>query len=607
MLMRFLLLFFLLTLFSCGSDQQKPTFRKQESGGKPVELTMELADSLGKSYKPEIGTYGGTITLPLGANPDVFFPALSQSGYSSKVNGLIFEGMISVDPVTMEKIPHIAKSWSTSEDGLVWTFKLRNDVYFSDSVKLSAYDVAFTFNDIVFNEKLGTPLTFIYKIDNQKFETEATDSFTVVFTLPKPFAPFLSIAGTSIMPKHKYAEAVRNNSVKTLTSAGCDEKNIVGSGPFILDKIELGQTIKLRRNPNYWKKDAEGNKLPYIEAIRFKLINEHNIQLLEFENGNLDELIVQGEHYPTLKPQEKEKNFTVYKVGPRWYNRFIKFNQNNQLDENGNPYVAPYKQKWFRDKRFRQAVAYSINYEKIINTVYNGLATPSTGLIGKHHNKFHNPNGRLYTYNPKKADSLFTAMGLIDRNGDGIREDKDGNKVTFAFSATADVKLIENIGAIVKGDLKHRGIEMLLDLTEFNTLINKTRETYKWDAVCYSLSVGEEPHFGKSGYMANSTDYVINPVIKDKNGNKRPKSYTSWENRIMEIFDLGALEMDDVKRIKLYQEWLAIEQEQNSTILLPVKEVIIGIQNRFGNIHITKNLSRSESFLHNIEEIYIKK
>lgn len=604
---RILSLFFLTLLFSCGGGQKKPSFKKKHSAGKPTEYTVEQLDSIGKAYKPEIGSYGGTLNLPLGANPDGFLPALSQSGYSNTVMGFIYEGMISVDAVTMEKIPHIAKKWQASDDGLIWTFDLRDDVYFSDSVKLSAYDVEFTFNDIIFNDSLRSPLNFSFKIDGEKFKTEALDSFTVKFTLPKPFAPFLSIAGTSIMPKHKYGNAVQNNSIKTHTSAGCDVKNIIGSGPFILEKMELGQQVVLKRNPNYWKKDVEGNRLPYLEQIRLKIINEPNQQVLKFQEGELDQITVLGSDYPILKKKEKKNNFTIYKVGPRWYNRFIKFNQNNQKNEKGEYYVPLHKQKLFRDKRFRQAVAYSINYEKIINTVYNGLATPTTGLIGKHHNKFHNPNARLYDYNPKKADSLFAAMGLKDRNGDGFLEDANGKKVSFAFSATAEVKLIEDIAAIVKGDLKERGIEMHMDLTEFNTLINKVKDTYKWDAVCYSLSVGEEPHFGKSSYMANSADYVINPVIYDKNKNKRPKSYTDWEKRIMEIYDLGALEMNEEKRIKLYQEWLAIEQEQNSTILLPVREVILGVQNRFGNVHLTKNLSRSEAILHNIEEIYIKK
>lgn len=606
MCLRLLLLFFLISLYSCGGDQKRPAFKNGKNRGKSSEYTVEQLDSIGKAYKPQIGKYGGTINLPLGANPDVFFPALTMSGYASSINSYIYEGMISVDPVTLEYIPHIAESWKASDDGLQWTFKLRNDVFFSDGVKLTAHDVAFTFNDVIFNDQLMSPSNFTYRVAGEKFKTEAVDSFTVLFTLPKPFAPFLTIAGTSIVPKHHYEREVQNNNITTFTSAGCNIANIVGSGPFILEKIELGQQILLKRNPNYWKKDTAGNRLPYLEHVRFKVINEPNQQVLKFQEGELDQITVLGSDYPVLKPQEKKKNFTIMKVGPRWYNRFIKFNQNNQLDESGTPYVPADKQVLFRDKRFRQAVAYSINYQKIINTVYNGLATPTTGLIGKHHTKFHNPDARLYDYNPQKADSLFAAMGLKDRNKDGFLEDKSGKKVSFSFSATADVKLIEDIAAIVKSDLKERGVEMHLDLTEFNTLINKTRKTYKWDAVCYSLSVGSDPHFGKSSNMANSKDYVINPVTFDKDKKEKPKTYTDWEKRIMEIFELGALEMDEAKRIKLYQEWLAIEQEQNSTILLPVREVILGVQNRFGNIHLTKNLSRFESILHNIDEIYIK-
>ena len=168
------------------------------------EFTFKQLDSIGKAYTPQIGHYGGTVNLAIAADPDGFCPALTNSGYSMQVLGFVFEGLITTDPATLAFKPHVAKSWSVSEDGLTWIFKLRDDVYFTDSVQLTSADVLFTFNDIIYNKKLNSPLDQNFRVDGEKILVTALDSLTVQFTLPKPFAPFLSIVGVALMPKHIY-------------------------------------------------------------------------------------------------------------------------------------------------------------------------------------------------------------------------------------------------------------------------------------------------------------------------------------------------------------------------------------------------------------------
>jgi len=100
------------------------------------EYSLEQLDSIGKNYVPEIGTYGGTITIPISSDPDGFCPVTVTTAVANDIlDYYIFEGLITLDMVTLDYIPKIAKKWTTSDDGLIWTFLMRDDVYFSDGVK----------------------------------------------------------------------------------------------------------------------------------------------------------------------------------------------------------------------------------------------------------------------------------------------------------------------------------------------------------------------------------------------------------------------------------------------------------------------------------------
>jgi len=304
---------------------------------------------------------------------------------------------------------------------------------------------------------------------------------------------------------------------------------------------------------------------------------------------------------------ESEKNFSVLRVGPSWYDPFFLFNQNNQVDAKGKPYLDLKKQKWFRTKEFRQACAYAISYDEIIKIIYNGLAYPSAGVWGAHKGKFHNPQARTYTYNPKLADSLLTSIGMIDRNKDGIREDSEGNPVEFTLTTSAGVKLIEDTYSIVRKDLENLGIRVHLDLIEFNTLIERTSNTFNWDVVAFAMGGINDPHFGKSSWSSNSFRYIENPQREKEDGKDIKKEDRDYELRVNELFEKAAVEMDEAKRKSLYSEWQTIEMEQCHTVYMPLKEVIIGVQNKFGNIQLTGNLAYLQSILHNIDEIYLLK
>lgn len=588
-----------LLLNSCGNGSA--------SAGNAGEYTLNQLDSLGKAYKPSVGRYGGQLRLPLGADPDGFCPATSQSAYSNDILTYIFEGLVTSDPVTLEHKPHIATSWTVSEDGLVWTFSMRTDVNFADGKPLTAHDVVFTFNDVIYNPKNNSSLNYNFRIKGEVIKVSAVDDYTVRFELPEPFAPFLTVAGMSIMPEHLYGDAARKGTIDQFMGTGVAPARVVGSGPFMLDKVELGQRVVLKRNPNYWKKDAAGNRLPYLDNVTMVVIKEPNVQMMKFKGGEIDHISLQGEHYPMLKPLEQQNNFRLYRVGPSWYESFFVFNQNNQKNDKGEWFLEPKKQQWFRSKEFRQACAYAINYEEIINIVYNGLASAPAGIWGAHKGHFHNDQARRYQFNPDSARALLEQAGFHDRNGDGIREDSAGNAVEFTLTTSAGVQAIQDMYELVRKDLRSVGLNVHLNFVEFNNLIDKTSNTFDFDAAAYALGGIIDPHFGKSSVTSTSFRYTINPQRTDpKSDAPIAKQDRDWELRINEIFELGVSEMDAAKRKLLYDEWQAITMEQCTHVYMPLKEVVLGASNRFGNMQLTRFLALGQNIFHNVDELYVK-
>jgi len=587
-------------IMSCGQNSANLSRESRD------QYTLEQLDSIGRAFVPNIGNRGGTINLILASGPDGFAPALTNSGYSQEVLGFIFEGLVRRNPVDMEFEPNIAESWEMSPDGLTWTFNLREDIYFSDGVQLTSADVLFTFNDVVYNDRLNSPLNHNFRVDGEKIAVSAPDKFTVVFKLPKPFAPFLTVVGMSIMPKHLYASHAAAGTMESFLSSGTNPRNVVGTGPFMLSRVELGQQIILERNPHFRKKDEEGNALPYLDFVRFAIIREPNMQTMMFQNGQIDHYMLSGEHFPLLKPREAEGNFRIFRVGPRLFNRFFVFNQNNQInEETGKPFLDPIKQRWFRDQTFRQAAAYAINYDEIINIVYNGLAHPPAGVWGNHKGKFSDPDLEQFHYNPKIADSLLNSIGFL-RGADGFRTDDQGNRVEFTITTSAGVERISRMFGIVRKDLENLGFRVHLDFVEFNTMISRAYNTFNWDVVAFSMGGITDPHFARSTIMPNSQRYIVNPQRQDRQGNNIPKIDRDYEQRIAEIFNLAVQEIDEEKRAQLYFEWQRIDREHSHFIYLPIDEVILGVNNRLGNIHLTSHLAAMESLIHNIEYIYVR-
>ncbi|MCF7907298.1 MAG: ABC transporter substrate-binding protein [Candidatus Omnitrophica bacterium] len=540
--------------------------------------------------------HGGDLVLSTITDPKSFNPIVSKEANVGAVMGLVFEGLTRTNGVTTEVEPNLALNWEVDETGKVWTFKLREDVSWVDGELFTADDVVFTFNQLIYNPDIDTSARDIFTIEGKIFKVEKIDKFTVRFTLPVKFAPFLRSMGHEIMPKHLLEDVVKQGKFNSHWGLDAKLETIVGTGPYMLSKYLPSERIILIRNPNYWRKDKQKKRLPYIEKITYLIVQNQDVALLKFQQAEIDYYGLRGPDYPILKPQEKEGNFTVYNTGLGFSTNFLVFNQNpGKNPKTKQPYLAPDKLKWFSDVKFRRAVAHAIDKESIVNIVMNGLGAPQYSAMSPSSGFFHNPNVEKYDYSLAKAKELLKEIGIVDRDDDGKVEDSKGNKIQFNLFTNAENTQRITIANIIKKDLEQLGFIINFVPLSFNQLASKFDSTYDWDAIILGFTGGIEPHFGSNVWQSSGHLHAWYP--------KQKKPATKWEAEIDDIFNQGVQELDREKRKVFYDRWQEIVAEELPLIYTVLPSSIFAVRNKFGNLNPTPY----GGAFHNLEEIYIKK
>jgi peptide/nickel transport system substrate-binding protein len=523
------------------------------------------------------------------SDPKTFNEKIAKETSSTYPLGFLFEGLTRTDGVTQEVKPCLAKSWEIKKKGLVYIFHLRDDVYWFDGKKFTADDVVFTFNDIIYNEDIPTSSRDIFTIEGKKIKVEKLGTYTVKFSLPKPFAPFLRAMAESILPKHYLEEAVKKGKFNQTWGVDTPPEKIIGTGPFKMIEYKPAERIVFVKNEKYYKA-----KLPRLDKIVMYIVENQDVEVVMFERGELDVLSVRGKDYARLKLKEKEGNYKIHICGPAFGTNFIAFNQNPN-------YKDKIKLSWFRDLNFKRAVAHCIDKQTIINNVFHGLAYPQHAAMEKAAKFFHNPNVKKYEYNPNLAKKILEKAGYkMDK--DGILRDKQGNKIKFNLITNAENTLRIDIGSIISKDLQKIGMDVRFTPIDFNNLVQRLDVTWDWDAVLIGLTGGIEPHFGKNVWESCGHLHFWNPKppIKKKQELKVwQTNLSSWEKEVDEIFNKAVSELDKYKRRKLYYRWQELVAENLPLIYTVNSAAIYAIRNTLKN---TKPTAYGGA-LHNIEEI----
>ena len=503
---------------------------------KEKNVTINCVDYL-QSQAP-VGYFGGELIIStIGEGPKTFNPCNTKDSTSSSMAGLMYDGLVTTNPRTGEVEPQLAKSFTV--DGNDYLIHLRRGIQWTDGKPITADDVMYTYNEVVFRG-LGNPSVMdAMKVDGKLPELVKIDDYTVKFTTPQPFAPFLRLLSYPIVPKHYFKPySDRGESVfNAFLSPNTPPEEIVSSGAFKLKEYVAAQRVVFVRNPNYYKINLKDEKLPYLDKVVYMIVGDTNNEILKFEAKEIDVLSFRGSNVARYKIREPQSDYIIYNLGPDTGTLFLVLNLNNRKDKNCKPYVNPVKASWFANRDFRAAIDWAIDRKNMVQNIASGVAEPlytAESLNSIYLNKYikgHPKDKAVAQKSLKKA-------GFYYKNG--ILYDKNSNRVEFDLYTNAGVLEREALGVMIKQDLEDLGMKVNFKPLEFNSLVNKLTNTHDWDMAIMGLTGSPlEPHDGKNVWTSSGSLHMFN---------QRPQGYCiddrlSWEKELDEIFREGALKL----------------------------------------------------------------
>ncbi len=553
-----------------------------------------------KMSRSETGKYGGQIVVStIGEGPKTFNPWVSKDATSSEIADLMFDSLLSTDPVSGQVIPNMAKEFKVSDDQKTYTITLRKGLKWTDGREITSDDVVFTWNDIILAGFGNTSLRDSVLIDGEYPVVRKIDKYTTEFKIKKPFSPFLRFVGTQIAPKHIFAPVIKKGLryFDSYLSTTVNPKDIVSSGAFMLEEYVPAQRVVLKRNPNYYVADENHNILPYIDKYVILIVGDLNNEMLKFESGELDVINVRGKDLPRFKQKEKKSNFKLYNLGPATSTMFIAFNLNTRKNKDGKFYVSPVKQKWFNDINFRTAIDYAIDRNAMVNNVVNGVAQPLFTAESLSSIYLNEKLAAGHEKNIEYSKELLEKSGFYTDN-QGMLHDKEGNIVEFDLYTNAGQTEREACGVMIKEDLAQLGIKVNFKPIEFNSLVSKMMSTSDWDMVLMGLTGNPlEPHSGKNVWYSRGHLHLFNMRFADDEDDV----ILDWEKQLDDIIEQGALELDYNKRKVIYDKYQQIIYDERPFIYLYSPLTITAVRNKIKNLYPTP----LGGTLHNLYELYI--
>lgn len=430
---------------------------------------------------------GGTVTIPIVADPTLNPWSPNAFVESLFINRVLFDGLTKPGK-DLAPAPDLATSWTTSADGLAWTFKLRDGVKWSDGKPFSADDVVFTFNDIVLKADLGAQ-------NRNNFSAvktvTAVDPTTVRFDLSRKFSALASYLAynAGIVPKHVLAaDPLKTNSFN---------KGVpVSTGPFKVEKYTSGQSVSLVRNDSYF-----GPK-PYLDKVVFTVVPDANTQIAQALSGDIGIMIL-DDKAAVARVKAASNLAVVSRPLVQYY--WLALNQTDPR---------------FTDVRVRQAFVQAIDREAIIKSVELGYGSIANSAITPALKAYYDPSlSSRYPYDPAKAKQLLTAAGWT-AGADGVLV-KDGKPFRFTMDV-GQKGILEPVNALIQQDLKKVGVVADLNTMEWNSYIQKVvvrREytaTVNWwtypsdpDVFPYYASSAAGKGFNIPGYQDPKLDDLL--------------------------------------------------------------------------------------------------
>ncbi|MGL5069084.1 MAG: ABC transporter substrate-binding protein [Sarcina sp.] len=499
-----------------GEEEIKSEFAEIKSAQDPTKLPIAAADRK------------DTLVVGLSAPKGEFLPGYAATVPDQRVVELVFAGLIGNDE-TGKAIPAVAESWEISEDEKTYTFKIRKDVKFSNGEALTAKDVEFTYL-MMADPNYDGPRTghvegLVGYEDYNKGEAtsieglKVIDDHTVSFTTKEVDAGAIWNCGMGILPKSVYG--FEKGDIQKIKDKLAEP---VGAGPYKFVHYKPSQEIKVEKNDSYYE---GAPKIPNIvmkvttKQTEIQELVSGSVDLIEQINGtqeNIDQLVGAG------------------------------FLDTHQYAANSYGYIGlNMESPKLKEKEVRQALAYGLNRQALVDAFYSGNAqlmnthiTPSSWA--------YNPAIKdAYKYDPDKANKMLDDAGWKDTNNDGVR-DKGGVELKISWLTYTGSKYVETLTPIVIDSWDKIGVKVTPELMEFPSMADKVRNDRDFEMfnMAWSLSIDPDPsetfaieQNKKGGYNSvrwvnEEADKILKEAKATTDQAKRKELYAKWQELFVE-------------------------------------------------------------------------
>ena len=544
----------------------------------PKVIMEGVLDTNGMTLRA--GTRGGTMVRADLQELDTLNIVTTRSRSVYALLGLVFEGLLSVHPVTGHIQGGIAKEYSIVNNGYSILLKLNPDVRFSDGRPCTADDVLFSFEEIYLNPEVDSKKADVLTIRDSLVMVYRIDEYTVRMDLPVPYRPFLhTLTGLYILPKHILEPLIVDQGIDGFNRqwGQLDRgiEGVIGTGPYLLAEVLPGQHIRLARNPHYVAREGgsglEG--MPYLEEIVELLDLDNETRILKFQIGEIDFYdakdtdIASGDMH-ILMENRKEGNYELYSAGHTLRgNHFLAFNQNPKS-------LKGEKLALFSNPQFRKAVSLLIDRERIVNDIYQGFAytdaSPERNVSPFYTEIAPDP------YNREDAHALLEQLTLSDGDGDGFLELPGGEPLTFTLYTNEDNPFRVRMSELISNSMREAGLDVRLQFTDYDLIVTKLLDTFEWDAVILGVEGSIEPNEASWIWESRGALHLWHPY--------QESPCTEWERRIDVLFALGrtAWELDEAR--KYYTEYQHIIARELPVIQIAVPAELYGYRRGYGNV-----------------------
>jgi peptide/nickel transport system substrate-binding protein len=498
-------------------------------------------------------------------------PAFCRNQNTIITDNQLYNGLVQIDDSLVTR-PCIAKTWEADTTGMVYTFHLRNDVYFHDDAhftgghgrKVVAQDFVYSFSRLI-DPKVASSGSWIFsdKVRGSQDFIAVNDS-TFRIRLKQPFPPLLSLLTAqycSVVPKEVvefYGKDFRSHPI--------------GTGPFQFKYWKEGEVLVFLKNPHYWEKDKNGKQMPYLDAVRYSFIGDKQTAFMEFIKGKLDffndidgsyrdDILSKSGHITT-----KYKGKFIMNTRPFLNTLYMGM----LVDTN----IAIVKNSPLKYKKVRQAINYAINKEKMVKYLRNSLGTPgSAGFIPKGMPGFDTSQVKGYSYDPDKARRLLAEAGFP--NGQGMPE--------IVLHTTVGYR---NLIEYVQGELTRIGINTRVEIVQGSSLrelVGKNGVNFFYGTWIADYPDGEnylslfysknKIPFGPNytGFSNKQFDALFEQAYHINNNAERYALYRQMDNLVMQESPVVILYYD--KLVNLYQNNIS-GYSNNAQNLLILKRVV---------------------------------